>query len=186
MTVYASIGISGSGKSYYYKVLKEKIPEIVEVNKDEIRKEITGNISNLDHEKDVAIVFHDKLQTLTELEIPVYASNTNLKPKYITDIINTCIPLIKDKDLDLHLLIFRKSEDPEACKERVEEDLGKGRERSKTLMPVFKDGKNYPTVIDWQYDEYMRLVGEGVLDDYIKQMRDRFPNLKITKKYIGE
>lgn len=186
MTVYASIGISGSGKSYYYKVLKEKIPEIEEVNKDEIRKEITGNISNLDHEKDVAIVFHDKLQTLTELEIPVYTSNTNLKAKYLTDIINTCIPLIKDQTLNLHLIIFRASEDPEACKERVRADLGKGRERSKTLEPVYKEGKNYPTVIDWQYEEYMKFIGEGVLDDYIDQMESRYPNLKISKKYIDK
>lgn len=187
MLVYASIGISGSGKSHYYKILKHDInPSVQEINKDEIRKEITGNISDLDHEKDVAIVFHDELQHFTELNIPVYCSNTNLKAKYLTDIINTCMPLVKDNGLDLKLLIFKASEDPEACKERVKADLGKGRERSKTLEPVYKEGKNYPTVIDWQYDEFMSFIGEGRLDDYIEQMTKRYSNLTISKKYIED
>lgn len=73
-----TIGVPGSGKSYW----AAQQPGAHIVNRDEVRKELTGDERNHDHEMEVTDICYMKARTALEAGETVIVSDTNLRAKY--------------------------------------------------------------------------------------------------------
>lgn len=124
------IGISGSGKSYWINSLNSKIYRVV--SPDEIRKELTGDISNQSRNNEVFKLV--PLRTIESLKkgFPVIVDATNLN----TDLRNKFIAQIKEKIPTLQVVYKIFKADPELSKERIKKDIESGKDRSKVPSEV--------------------------------------------------
>lgn len=73
-----TVGVPGSGKSFW----AAQQQGAVIVNRDEIRKELTGDERNHQHEMEVTDVAYMRVRTGLESGQTVIVSDTNLKAKY--------------------------------------------------------------------------------------------------------
>lgn len=158
--LYIPIGISGSGKTTLGNKLKSKV-----VCPDDIRKELTGNISNQSNNKEVFETAYDKIATYLAGGFDVYFSATNLHCKPILELIK------KYKYNKIVIINMLDSLNPLLCKERVENDLKNKIERSNTLVKITEN----EDVIDIQYKKYI---------EQIKHFKDFFNNGTNQTVYI--
>lgn len=101
------IGISGSGKTTYAKKLMNSSSNFIRVNRDDIRKQITAsNKLLLSNElEELVTKFQDEqIRIALKSGFNIVVDNTNLKQKYINDIINQYNHLadIEIVKLDIH------------------------------------------------------------------------------------
>ena len=112
------VGMSGAGKSTYATKYINDNPDTIRVNRDDLRKTFVGTLENY-YSKDIRKI--EKLVTSVQHEIiaqclyfedfNVIIDNTNLKIKYISDI-------LEDFDeIEYEFVIF--DTDMITCKDRV-------------------------------------------------------------------
>lgn len=137
MTVYITVGISGSGKSH---VARNLFPDAIELNADNIRKEISGDISDQSHNSLVFNVTDGRLEKAIEDGTKdVIISNTNLH-------LDKNIELaLKYPDTQFEMLLIEDSSRLYRC---VKKDLKNKVERSD--VPVY--------VIRNQHKNFVKLV----------------------------
>ena len=175
MSYYLSVGISGSGKTSYYKTIQSKVQNCILLSKDDIRKELTGNVSNLTKEEEVEKIFLQRLETYSKNKYQsIYICNTNLSEKYLRQVVETISKNSKDQPFQLHIFLFMDSYKPTLCKERVKKDLDAGEERSNTLLPC----NSYDTVIDWQYEKFTNFVKDNLFKS-IEGLQKEFNHVHI-------
>lgn len=142
-----TIGISGAGKSTWIKE-QTSDPNVMVINPDSIRKELTGDIS--DQSQNAKVWYITKRRVLEGLNSgkTVILDATNVDSRSRRDFINDLPPSV------LKAKIFNV--DPEEAKRRVRKALESGEDRSN--VP--------PEVIDRQYQKFLastpdKLQAEG-------------------------
>lgn len=138
--IYLTVGVSGSGKSHFAKRYCSAF-NAVELNLDNFRKKISGDISNQNVTFE-AIKLRDK-ELIAHLAggHNVMLSDTNLHAKSINDIAK------KFPYNDVEVFFITDSENVKLCKDRIADDLANDVDRS-----------NVPDeVVDRQYENYMKM-----------------------------
>lgn len=140
--IYLTIGISGSGKSKFAKVLA-KATNSIEINADNVRKSL-GDISS--QENNFIVWKEVDRRTIANLAggENVILSNTNLHLRGINELRK------KFPFNEINLFIMDDSTNVDLCKERVKKDLENGVERSNVPMEV----------IDKQFEDFTNLILE--------------------------
>ena len=145
------IGISGSGKSKWIKTLTGH--GFVVISPDEIRKELTGSISDQSRNKDVfPLAFQRSVDALNQGKNVIFdATNvvSDLRKKML-DYIKTNVK----KDFIAQAKIFDAN--PEISKERIKKDIEAGVDRSN--VP--------PEAIDRQYQNFTKDLNKIESDGY--------------------
>lgn len=125
-------GISGSGKTTAAKQYEKE--GFVRISPDDMRKEMTGSISDLSKDKEV-------------FEACYYKTYTALKKGKNVIFDSTALDYIFRKKIQrvglragacVSLLVFNDSNNIELCKSRVVNDLSNGLERSNVPMEVIE------------------------------------------------
>lgn len=129
LSLSVMVGISGSGKSTYINRIK-KDNELV-ISPDEIRKELTGNIS--DQSKN-AEVFNIANKRLKESKSDTYFDATNLSMKSLKGVLDNAEQFNK-----INIIIMTASKNLDLCQRRVEEDISKGKDRSNVPEEVIEN-----------------------------------------------
>lgn len=134
------IGISGSGKSTWIRSLNGR--NVVIVSPDEIRKELTGNVSDQSKNKEVfALAQQRAAEALKNGKLVVFDA-TNTVAKYRKALIQQ-LRSLSGVDFKTYYKLFDAS--PELSKERIKKDISNKVDRS-----------NVPDdVIDRQYAQYI-------------------------------
>lgn len=143
-TVILPIGISGSGKSFWIDSLPKAKHHVV--SPDEIRKEITGSIS--DQSKNTEVFKEADRRTIEFLKTgkPVIFDATNLNIK----LRKAFIAKLKKAVPNLKVVYKIFEANPALSKERIRNDLAAGKDRS-----------NVPEeVIDRQFEMYKLTVAD--------------------------
>lgn len=135
-----TVGISGSGKSHFAKKFCQA-NDFVELNLDNFRKQISGDISNQNVTFE-AIKERDKqLEHHLQLNHNVMLSDTNLHARNINSIAK------RFPHLDVEVFFITDSDNVQLCKDRIADDLQDGVDRS-----------NVPNeVVDRQYENYIKM-----------------------------
>jgi predicted kinase len=137
------IGISGSGKSTWINTLTNRTV----ISPDEIRKELTGNISDQSRNKEVfAIAKKRAIEALKNGKLVVFDA-TNLNTKLRNDLISE-IEFGVGEQIPIAYKVFPS--DPEISKSRIRKDLLSGKERA--AVP--------DNVIDIQYKQYLQTLAD--------------------------
>lgn len=148
--IYATVGVSGSGKSHFAKKFCQA-NDVVELNLDNFRKLISGDISNQDVTFE-AIKERDKqLEHHLQLNHSVMLSDTNLHARNINSIAK------KYPHLDVEVFFITDSDNVQLCKDRIADDLQDGVDRSKVPDEV----------VDRQYENYTKMKS-ATFEDNVK------------------
>ena len=148
--IYATVGVSGSGKSHFAKKFCQA-NDVVELNLDNFRKLISGDISNQDVTFE-AIKERDKqLEHHLQLNHSVMLSDTNLHARNINSIAK------KYPHLDVEVFFITDSDNVQLCKDRIADDLQDGVDRSKVPDEV----------VDRQYKNYVKMK-DATFEDNVK------------------
>jgi predicted kinase len=153
------VGISGSGKSRWIRLMQDttknlSIDEFVVVCPDEIRKELTGSISDQSRNKDVFPLAFERTVAALNAEKSVIFDATNVTSKTRKSMLD----FLKENavvDFDALAKVFEA--DPKICKERVAKDIAEGVDRSN--VP--------PEAIDRQYGNFIADLDKIEADGYI-------------------
>ena len=180
------IGIPGSGKSTYLKTLNNSNISIV--SPDNIRKELTGNISDQSKNGDVWTEVEKRVNELLSQWKYVILDATNVNTRYRISLLNR----IKDNNNGINYYATLFDCDPEESKRRIAKDIENKIDRS--AVPDY--------VVDRMYDLYQKslksLPSEGFSGIYdkndinsISKMVDENGEPKImyhgtNKKHISE
>lgn len=148
--IFLTVEVSGSGKSHFAKKFCQA-NDVVELNLDNFRKLISGNISNQDVTFE-AIKERDKqLEKQLKLNQSVMLSDTNLHARNINSIAK------KYPHLDVEVFFITDSDNVQLCKDRIADDLQDGVDRS-----------NVPNeVVDRQYENYIKMKS-ATFEDNVK------------------
>ncbi len=138
------IGISGSGKSTWIDKIKNQRQDVVIVSPDEIRKELTGDISDQSKNKEVWEIAKQRVIDALNADKLVILDATNVNTEERLKFISAVFDKTGRKDL--FYKIFESN--PKVSKERIKADIQKGKERSKVPDEV----------IDRQYSLYEKSV----------------------------
>ena len=130
-TLYIPIGISGSGKTTYGNKLNVSV-----VCPDDIRKEITGNISDQSNNSKVFSIYEKRLSNLAHKNKDVFASMTHLKYSYVKNTINA---YKSANPFKVVFILFEDSLDWKKCYDRVKNDLKNGIDRSDVPEDVIRN-----------------------------------------------
>lgn len=132
--LYFAIGISGSGKSTY---LSSHFKKNVIVNPDDIRRKLTGDVSNQSMNNAVWEQAYTDLQTLLDTKGMAVLDGVNTNSYYR----NIALERFQDPSIEKIALVFNA--DPTVTKERIHKQIAAGADRA-----------NVPDdVIDRQYKE---------------------------------
>lgn len=134
------IGVSGSGKSTWIKNNKSKWNKTVVISPDEIRKELTGNISDQSKNKEVfeltkILIIHNLKKGKN-----VVLDATNIDTIYRIPFVNDISDKVEFKKIALVFYVSR-----EEAKQRIKRDIENKVDRAN----VSED------IIDIQYQKYM-------------------------------
>jgi predicted kinase len=137
------IGIPGSGKSTYLKTIDS--PNVVVVCPDNIRRELTGNISDQSRNRDVwALTDKRIIKNLFDGKY-VILDATNVGTRNRVNMLNKMKNIIGN-GLKTYATVFDGN--PEISKIRIANDIKNGVDRSN--VP--------PEIIDRMYDQYLETV----------------------------
>ncbi|MCS7316940.1 MAG: AAA family ATPase, partial [Candidatus Dojkabacteria bacterium] len=141
------IGISGSGKSTWIN----SIPNKTVISLDEIRKELTGDISDQSKNREVVEIAKDRLvEALSKGGLVIFDA-TNVNTKLRNDLIRELESRL-GRPIEIFYKIFPAN--PELSKIRIRNDISSGKDRA-----------NVPDhVIDIQYDQYLKTLKDLKID----------------------
>jgi predicted kinase len=125
-TLYFLIGISGSGKSTWAK----SIMNTTLICPDDIRKEITGDISNQSQNTKVFEIAYARSITLMKENKTIIFDSTGMHKE---GRIHLC-KIAKNHNYKISCVIFNDSKDIDLCRNRVKQDINNGIERSNTII----------------------------------------------------
>lgn len=158
--IFLTVGVSGSGKSHFAKKFCQD-NDVVELNLDNFRKLISGDISNQDvtfeaiKERDRELGYH------LQLGHSVMLSDTNLHARNINSIAK------RFPHLDVEVFFITDSDNVQLCKDRIADDLQDGVDRS-----------NVPNeVVDRQYENYIKMKDATFEDNVKVHYVDTFGNI---------
>lgn len=128
------IGISGSGKSRLYnEIFKQFGYELV--SPDNIRKELTGDISNQSKNDDVFKVVDKKIDDCNKRNVNIFYDATNVNTYYRKKFVNT----FKNRNVQIHYYILPA--DIDLSLKRIKNDLNNNICRSNVSYEVLKRQK---------------------------------------------
>lgn len=164
--IVAPVGISGAGKSTLYK---NRFPTLTRICPDELRKALTGDISNQSRNREVFAAAYYMLDTILEHDdTRVFFDATNLDSRAVD-----ALKAARDNSgAILTFVIMRDSEDLKLCKERVGKDISGGVDRSNTLV---KDD-----ILPTQQGKYYAAI------EYIKSLAKRFDGIRVVEYQNGQ
>ena len=182
VNVYATCGPSGSGKNRLYKIHHDNwYKHCVYICPDDIRKELTGNVSCQSKNKEVWYLAYSRMKDAILEGKDVYFNSTMCSIKSIKTLIeniNLGLPGDNSEQVWLYLLVFPKVS-TFRLKFRVFKDLIKKEERSNTLKLIKKDNK-IMTVVGYQnkqFDSVRKYLIEKVLSPSQKGLVKFFVSL---------
>lgn len=151
-TLFTFCAISGAGKTTLAKKINRQFNAKI-VSMDSWRKTLTGDVSNQSQNAAAYVKAWEELdETLGGGDSAVWdATNLNIAD------IKKLLQLAKDWEDDLVVFVLDISARPDVCRDRVQADLSKGVDRSKTASG---------DIIDRQYAKWVnttRLL--GTIDD---------------------
>lgn len=135
------VGISGSGKSTWIK--SQTDPNTVIVSPDDIRRELTGCISDQTKNGQVWSTAFDRIVQALSADKNVILDATNIKSGDRKRLMNH-LKVNVDKPFDAFAKIFNI--DPEIAKQRVRKDIANGVDRSN--VPDFAIDRQYRDFVD--------------------------------------
>jgi len=162
-----AIGISGCGKTTFGNILKKENPNLVVVCPDDIRKELTGDVSDQSQNEKVWNICYSKIIHSLQNGKDVYLSATNLSKgglKHLFKIAN-------EANAEIEVVAFEDSRDWKLCYSRVKKDIDSGVDRSNSLVNITVDDTEVP-LIKQMSDRYIALIDSGFLESQ---------NIKVTK-----
>jgi predicted kinase len=146
------IGISGSGKSRWIKSLEGQ--NYVVISPDDIRRELTGSISDQSRNKDVfPLAFQRSVDALNQDKNVIFDA-TNVVSDLRIKMLNHLKQNV-NKEFEAQAKIF--DADPEISKERIKKDIESGVDRSN--VP--------PEAIDRQHKNFLNDLNKIESDGYV-------------------
>lgn len=145
------IGISGSGKSTWIKSLESKGFEVI--SPDEIRRELTGNISDQTRNEDVFPIAFQRTIDFLNNGTSVIFDATNVKSYYRKEMLDY---LKQNVNVEFDALAKVFDIDPEISKERIQKDIENGVDRSDVPLEA----------INRQYNNFMQDLDKIEEDSY--------------------
>lgn len=162
-----AIGISGCGKTTFGNILKKENSNLVIVCPDDIRKELTGDISDQSQNEKVWNICYSKIIHNLQDGRDVYLSATNLSK----DGLKYLFKLAEKANAEIEVVAFEDSRDWELCYSRVKKDIDSGIDRSNSLSNITVNDTEIP-LIKRMSDRYITLMDSGFLENR---------NIKVTK-----
>ena len=143
------IGISGAGKDRFYRMF---FKEAVLLSPDNIRKELTGDISDQTRNKEVFEILHDRMRSeLDRCVNDIYLSETHLWLPGLKQEVEMALPYGKE----ILFYLFEDSRNWKLCQSRVRGALASGEDRSATADVIGKSGK---PLLEEMSERYVELV----------------------------
>ena len=162
-----AIGISGCGKTTFGNILKKENSNLVIVCPDDIRKELTGDISDQSQNEKVWNICYSKIIHNLQDGMDVYLSATNLSK----DGLKYLFKLAEKANAEIEVVAFEDSRDWELCYSRVKKDIDSGIDRSNSLGNITVNDTEIP-LIKQMSNRYITLMDSGFLENR---------NIKVTK-----
>lgn len=128
--VIVLIGISGSGKTTWTKKCVEELPWIKVICPDDIRKELTGDISNQSANGKVWATAYARLDECVKNNTDVVFDSTACNTKTLEELIKHC------SGTEIYFKIFNC--DVETAHERIKKDLENKVDRSQVPLEVLE------------------------------------------------
>ena len=153
-------GISGSGKSHLRDILLSKFSDIRVVSMDEIRKEMTGDVSDQSKNKEVYQELLRRTDELLKKDVVVYYDNTN-----ITDPLKIATQF--DTEYETLFVVMTDSRHIDLCYSRVTNDVADNKDRSRTPYEILeKQQSRWLSVIDHLHGNVMNFPSQrqGVIE----------------------
>lgn len=168
-TLIMPIGISACGKSSFKKELLKKNPKIKTACPDNIRRSLTGNVSDQSANKEVFNIINHQINDYLSSNEIVYFDATNLTEKSR----KSSLEIVKKTNSKLIVVIFLTSYRYDICEDRCRRDLNNLVDRSNTLT---RDDKGN-TVI---YNQYVKFCNQmRNIESAKKQFEEADPNYQI-------
>lgn len=162
-----AVGCSGCGKTTFGNVLKKNDSDLEIVCPDDIRKEITGDISDQSQNEKVWNICYARIAKNLDDNKTVYLSATNLSRGGIKSLIK----LANKYNAVVEADAFEDSRDWSLCYNRVKNDIDKGIDRSNSLVNITVNDTEMP-LIKRMSEQYINLMDS---DFFVKN------NIKVTK-----
>lgn len=134
------VGISGSGKTTWIK--SQMNPNVVVVSADDIRRELTGNVSDQSNMAKVWAIVFNRITNALNASKSVILDATNVKSKDRKSLMNY-MKIHVDVPFEGVAKVF--DVDPEIAKARVRKDIEEGVDRSD--VPNWAIDKQYQSFI---------------------------------------
>lgn len=162
-----AIGISGCGKTTFGNILKKENSNLVIVCPDDIRKELTDDISDQSQNGKVWNICYSKVIHNLQDGRDVYLSATNLSK----DGLKYLFKLAEKANAEIEVVAFEDSRDWELCYSRVKKDIDNGIDRSNSLGNITVNDTEIP-LIKQMSNRYINLMDSGFLENR---------NIKVTR-----
>lgn len=173
MVIHIMCAVPGAGKSTFIKERKKE--DDIVICPDEIRKELTGDISDQSKNKEVWDTAYDRLyKNVSEQSNDIWFDATNCKVSSITKLIGVIQNAATETDIlvDVNLEVMQDSYEPDLCKHRIHTDISDGIERS-----------NVPDeVVDRMFATFSEIDFEKVAKD-ICAANDCIENCFVKKRF---
>lgn len=145
------VGISGSGKSTWIKSIENQGYEVV--SPDEIRLELTGDMSDQSKNKEVFATAYQKTADILNSNKNVIFDATNIESFLRKDLLNFLKQNV-NTEFDAIAKIFNAN--PDISKERIKRDIDSGINRANVS----------PESIDVQYQKFINDLNKVESDGY--------------------
>lgn len=162
-----AIGISGCGKTTFGNTLKKENSNLEIVCPDDIRKELTGDISDQSQNEKVWNICYSRIIHNLQDGKDVYLSATNLSKSGLKHLFK----LAEKASAEIEIEAFEDSRDWELCYSRVKKDIDSGVDRSNSLVNITVDDTEVP-LIKQMSDRYITLMDSRFLENQ---------NIKVTR-----
>lgn len=151
MKIIIPIGISGSGKSRLYDM---EYQDYVNVCPDDIRRELTGNISDQSRNKEVFKIAQKMIDDRIANDRDVFYDVTNINTEYRKKFVN------KYKGTDVKIIYVILPVDVNVSNERIKNDLNNKVDRSKVSYQVLLR----------QYEMYKETLNSQFKDENVNEI----------------
>ena len=164
--VFLLSGISGSGKSTFYK--NNHTDKGIYINPDSIRKEVCGNISDQSQNPKVWKIAYDSLRTACEEGVEeIWFDATTLSSSSVRAVLE--IASLHKQNVVLY--VMQDSLNKNLCIERIKNDIDNSVDRAN--VPI--------DVVNSQFSRFMIMYEN--MDENLARWRKEFSNIKIFVVY---